>query len=247
MKALILAAGRGTRLGALTQNQPKPMIPIAGVPMVERIMTMLDKEGGITEFVLVTGYLAEVIQAYFGDGSKWGWKVQYAHQAEQKGVAHAVNCASDLLSDSDFFMTFGDIMLDPSNYKRGVEEYVASNTGDKSCKTIVGMNWVEDPYRGSAIYMDDDNVIDHIDEKPPKGTATSHWNSAGLFVFDPMIFKYTSTIAPSARGEYEMPDAITALIKDGYTAKGLPVTGDWRDVGTPEDYDAINAEYGAAK
>ena len=245
MKALILAAGRGTRLGALTANQPKPMIPIAGIPMVERIMTMLDREGGIREFVLVTGYLAQVIQNYFGDGAKWGWTVQYAHQAEQKGVAHAVNCAQALLSDSDFFMTYGDIMLDPANYQRGVAEFNAAKSGGQSGKTLVGLNWVDDPYRGSAVYVDDDFKIVHIDEKPAQGTATTHWNSAGLFVFDPLIFKYTGSIKPSARGEYEMPDAITAMIDDGYYVKGLPLTGTWRDVGTPEDYAAINAELGA--
>ena len=118
MKALILAAGRGTRLGALTADCPKPMLPIHGVPMIERIMAGIAREAGITEFVLVTGYRADVIQAYFADGARWGWQVQYVHQEPPRGVGDAVHCARPLLADGPFLMTYGDIMLDPVNYRR---------------------------------------------------------------------------------------------------------------------------------
>ena len=90
--------------------------------------------------------------------------------------------------------------------------------------------------------MGGEGLIARIEEKPAPGTATTHWNNAGLFVFAPVLFDYTATLQPSGRGEYELPDAITALIADGHTAYGLELTGGWRDVGTPEDYAAINAE-----
>ncbi len=244
MKALLLAAGRGTRLGPLTANQPKPMIPIGGVPMIERIMTAIAGNTPVREFVLITGYKAEILQDYLGDGSRWGWNVEYVPQEVPRGVGDAVNTAASALSDAPFLMTYGDIMLDPVNYGRFAEEYAASGTSE--IKAYVGLNWVEDPWAGAAVYLNSDNIIQRIQEKPAKGTATTHWNNAGLFIFDPLIFQYTAEIVPSARGEYELPDAITALIDAGYPTKGIELEGHWRDVGTPEDYAAINAEYDAA-
>ena len=244
MKALLLAAGRGTRLGPLTANQPKPMISIGGVPMIERIMGAIAAQTPIREFVLITGYKAEILEDYLGDGGKWGWQIEYVPQAVPRGVGDAVNTASAALADSPFLMTYGDIMLDPVNYGRFASEYAAQN-GTSEIKAYVGLNWVDDPWAGAAVYLDDSNIIQRIQEKPPKGTATTHWNNAGLFIFDPLIFEYTSRIVPSARGEYELPDAITAMINDGHPTKGIELEGKWRDVGTPEDYAAINAEYDA--
>ncbi len=243
MKALLLAAGRGTRLGPLTANQPKPMIPIGGVPMIERIMTAIANNTPVREFVLITGYKADILEGYLGDGSQWGWKIEYVPQSVPRGVGDAVNTAASALSDAPFLMTYGDIMLDPVNYGLFAAEYAAQGTSE--IKAYVGLNWVEDPWAGAAVYLDDANIIQRIQEKPAKGTATTHWNNAGLFIFDPLIFEYTSRIVPSARGEYELPDAITAMINDCHPTKGIELQGKWRDVGTPEDYAAINAEYAA--
>lgn len=241
MKALLLAAGRGTRLGPLTANQPKPMIPIGGLPMIERIMEGIAAHTPIREFVLITGYKAEVLQDYLGDGANWGWQIEYVPQEVPRGVGDAVNTAREALSAAPFLMTYGDIMLDPVNYGRFGDAYV--ETGTREIKAYVGLNWVDDPWAGAAVYLDEKNIIQRIQEKPPKGTATTHWNNAGLFIFDPLIFEYTAKIVPSARGEYELPDAITAMINDGHPAQGIALEGKWRDVGTPEDYAAINAEY----
>ena len=239
MQALILAAGRGTRLGALTADRPKPMLPIHGVPMIERIMAGIARDAGITRFVLVTGYRADVIQDYFTDGAHWGWQLQYVHQDPPLGVGNAVHCARALLAEGPFLMTYGDIMLDPINYRRFVDAWGSGG----AASALVGLNWVADPCAGAAVYLRDDGAtIARMEEKPALGTATTHWNNAGLFVFDPIVFHYTARLQPSRRGEYELPDAITAMIADGHTATGQELTGGWRDVGTPEDYAAINAE-----
>jgi dTDP-glucose pyrophosphorylase len=202
-------------------------------------MTAIADNTPAREFVLITGYLADVVKDYFGDGGKWGWRVDYIDQGQPLGVGHAVNCGAPLLSDSPFLMTYGDIMLDAGNYGRAVELF------EPGTAAVVGLNWVDDPWAGAAVYLDEHENIERIEEKPARGTATTHWNNAGLFVFDPVIFEYTSRIQPSARGEYELPDAITAMIRDGRLVKGLPLEGGWRDVGTPEDYQEINHEYGA--
>lgn len=243
MKALILAAGRGTRLAPLTDGCPKPMLPIAGVPMVERIMAAIAAQTPIRDFVLVTGYRADVVYNHFGDGARWGWRIQYVHQPIPQGVGAAVQCAHAALSDGPFLMTYGDIMLAPENYRWFVEAWEAGAAGGLSA--LVGLNWVDDPCRGAAVYLNDDQSIVRMDEKPAPGTATTHWNNAGLFVFDPLIFDYTARLQPSRRGELELPDALSAMIAEGHLVQGLPLTGEWRDVGTLEDYAAIQAEWGA--
>ncbi len=244
MKALLLAGGRGTRLGPLTQDTPKPMLPIGGVPMLERIMTGIARQTAIREFVLVTGYKAEAVQSHFGTGAKWGWSIEYVHQAEQKGLGHAIQTAHAQLSGAAFLMTYGDIMLSPDNYGRVLEIYNTTQT--RNLAAVMGLNYVDDPWAGAAVYVDDANVVQRIEEKPARGTATTHWNNAGLFIFEPILFKYTAKLQPSPRGELELPDALSALMAAGYQLQGMPLTGEWRDVGTPEDYAAINAEYGTA-
>ena len=216
------------------------MLPIAGVPMVERIMAAIAAETPIREFVLVTGYRADAVQDHFGDGARWGWRVEYVHQPVPQGVGAAVQCANAALADGPFLMTYGDIMLDPANYGHFVEAW-----GGAGASALVGLNWVDDPWRGAAVYLNEDRSIARLEEKPAPGTATTHWNNAGLFVFDPAIFEYTARLQPSRRGEYELPDAVSAMIADGRRVQGLPLVGEWRDVGTLEDYAAIQAEFGA--
>ena len=196
MKALLLAAGRGTRLGALTANRPKPMLPIGGVPMIERIMAGIAAEAAIREFVLVTGYRADVLQDYFGDGSRWGWQIQYVQQDAPRGVGDAVNCAravlaADAVPDDLRRHHAGPRQLRP--LRGGLRRESGPHPRDR--KPIVGLNWVDDPWAGAAVYLhDEDNIIQRIQEKPAKGTATTHWNNAGLFIFDPLIFDYTAKI-----------------------------------------------------
>jgi len=164
MKALILAAGRGTRLAPLTDGCPKPMLPIAGVPMVERIMASIAAQTPVREFVLVTGYRADVVHSHFGDGARWGWRVEYVHQPVPQGVGAAAQCACEPLSDGPFLMTYGDIMLDPSNYGRFAAAWAEAASGRLSA--LVGLNWVDDPYRGAAVYLDEDQTIRRMEEKP---------------------------------------------------------------------------------
>lgn len=239
MKALILAAGRGTRLAPLTDNCPKPMLSINGAPMIERIMSAIHAQTGICDFALVTGYRADMVRDHFEDGSKWGWRIQYAQQDSPKGVGHAVQCASEYLWGGPFLMTYSDIIVDPVNYAK------IAKTNLREAKAVVGVNWVDDPYKGAAVYLDDELRIRRIQEKPPRGTAQTHWNNAGLFLFDPLILDYTARLTPSDRGELELPDAISDMVADGHRAIALPIEGRWRDVGTLEDYAAINAEWGA--
>lgn len=111
MKALIIAAGKGSRFGVMTNELPKPLLPIAGVPILERIITTV-KEAGILEFVIVIGYLGEQIKNYFGDGSKWGIRINYVLNTEvDKANGLSVYKAKEHLTEN-FILLMSDHLFD---------------------------------------------------------------------------------------------------------------------------------------
>ena len=226
-RAVLLAAGRGTRLGALTANQPKPMVLLLGKPVLEHILLRLAK-AGLTEFILVVGYHAEAIQSYFGDGARWGWRISYAFQPEPNGTGAALAHARDLAGCEPFLASFGDILTDTANYRRLLDDFLAA-----PCAAVVGVNLVPDVSAGSAVTMEGNRVVKVI-EKPPPGTTDSNWNLAGASVYSPAIWEAVAALKPSARGEYEITDAVGSLIASGQEVRASKITGFWSDIGTPE-------------
>ncbi len=234
MKALILAAGRGTRMGDMTEDLPKPMIPVAGKPILERIVLGL-KEAGIEDFVLITGYKGEVIHKCFGDGKRLGVRIVYMDQKELSGTAKAVLLGREAIGDSDFFLSWGDILVDPDNYAKMKDLF---ERGDADA--IQAVNKMEDPYRGSSVVFDEFGIVREIIEKPPKGTAPSPFNGSGVFCFKPEIFEFAERVPISDRGEYELPQALQMMIEAGKKIRVHPIEGYWADVGTPEDWERMN-------
>jgi dTDP-glucose pyrophosphorylase len=92
-----------------------------------------------------------------------------------------------------------------------------------------------DPWRGAAVYVDAEWRVARPEEKPPRGTSTTGWNNAGIMAFAPLALDYARRLAPSARGEYELPQAIAHMVRDGHVVRAVPVRGPWSDVGTPDD------------
>jgi dTDP-glucose pyrophosphorylase len=213
----------------LSADRPKHLIPIEGKPVMEHVIERL-KAAGITEIVLVVGHMCGMIQDYFGDGTKLGISIKYALQDPPTGTGSGVHAAEDLASDAPFLMTFGDVLTPSSTFQGMVQDFETN-----PCDALLLINWVEDPYRGAAVYIDDNGVISEVVEKPSVGTSTTHWNQSGSYIFSPEIFKYTAKLTPSARGEYELTHAVNAMIADGRTTHGYKLTGSWCDVGTPDD------------
>lgn len=227
--ALILAAGRGTRMKGLTEDIPKPMLPVAGRPLLEHIIDAL-RSAGIERYVMVTGYFAEKIERHFEDGRRFGVEITYRRQEVRDGTARALLLGREAIGDRPFLLAWGDILTARSNYPKLLERFITLGADG-----MLSVNWVEDPYRGAAVYVDDAFRIERIVEKPPQGTATTHWNNAGIGVFRPEVFAYAADVKPSPRGEYEIPDAIAGMIRDGRALYAFPLEGYWSDVGTPED------------
>lgn len=229
MKAVILAAGKGTRLGHLTKEVPKPMVSVAGKPMIDHLLQRIAR-AGIKDFVLVTRYLEEVIKGHLGDGSDMGLNIEYVHQADKYGTAAALLTAKERVGDETLMMTYADILTSRSNYPGALNVY-KRNGG-----VAMTLNWVDDPWAGAACYVDENTgKMTRVIEKPPKGEVGSHYNSSGIFVFEPVIFDYLEDLKPSARGEYEIADALNKMIQDGIPIYPYYLKGNWLDIGRPED------------
>jgi UDP-N-acetylglucosamine diphosphorylase / glucose-1-phosphate thymidylyltransferase / UDP-N-acetylgalactosamine diphosphorylase / glucosamine-1-phosphate N-acetyltransferase / galactosamine-1-phosphate N-acetyltransferase len=227
--ALVLAAGRGTRMKGLTEDLPKPMLRVAGRPLLEHIVVAL-RNAGIGRFVVVTGYHAERIERHFGDGGRLGVEIVYRRQEVQDGTARALLLGRDSIADRPFLLAWGDILAEPANYPA-----LLATFRERQPSGLLSVNWVEDPWRGGAVYVDGDHRIERIVEKPPPGTAETHWNNAGIAVFRSVVFDYAAAVKPSPRGEYEIPDAISEMLADGLALYAFPLRGFWSDIGTPED------------
>jgi NDP-sugar pyrophosphorylase family protein len=238
--AVLLAAGRGKRLGALTADTPKPLLDIAGAPLISHIVDVLAGEGaGLTNFIVVTGYLSEQIEQWAKTYARKNpeVKVTTVRQTELNGTGGAMIAAKAHLDGQPrFVFGWGDILMDRANYPRFIHH---ARTDDYDL--MLAVNRVKDPFRGAAVYVDAHMRVERLDEKPAQGTAKTEWNNAGLFATGQIIFDYVARLTPSARGELELPGAIAQMIADGRVVRAVDMRGFWSDVGTPEDLEAARA------
>ena len=130
MKAVILAAGEGKRLRPITTSRPKPMIPIAGKPLLEHTIMAL-KHVGIDHVLLIVGYKEDLVKAYFGDGQdRFGITIKYVIQDEYLGTAHATGYAKDFVNeDEPFLMMYGDILVDPIVFEEVTKTFQENKAG----------------------------------------------------------------------------------------------------------------------
>lgn len=236
-QAVLLAAGRGTRLGGLTGDTPKPLLEVGGQPIIFRILKGL-AEAGVRDVTVTTGHLAEALEAALGDGSRWGVALRCVRQEQLDGTARAAALARPFLAGAPFFVGWGDIVVEGANYARVIEG--AGATG-----AAIAVNEVEDPWAGAAVYVDGAMRVLRMVEKPPKGTSTTRWNNAGLAVLPPAIWEQVDRLEPSPRGEYELPQAIAAFVAAGHSVIAVPVEGPWFDIGTPENLEAARRYFGS--
>ncbi|MBD3348500.1 MAG: NTP transferase domain-containing protein [Candidatus Eisenbacteria bacterium] len=235
LKAVVLAAGKGTRLREITDSVPKPMLEVGGKPMLWRVLTAL-RAAGVSEAAVIVGYRGDVIRDYFGSGESVGVRLTYFVQEVQDGTGRAAEPAREFLSDGPFFFSFGDILTGDSAYASMAEAY----ENDPS-DLLLAVREVPDPSRFGAVRARDGRILEIV-EKPAPGSAPSNWVNAGFFVSHPLLFEYTARLKPSARGEFEIPDAIRMMIADGRVVRAYELTEPWTDIGTPEDLAAAGSE-----
>ena len=233
-KAVLLAAGKGTRMRELTNELPKPMIEVRGKPILLHIVEGL-RAAGVTHFLIVVGYRADVVQEFFGDGSKLGVSVEYETQVVQDGTGRVVELAKRFAGSDAFILSYGDILVDPQNYPR------LATLGDAEALISVKHNPGEIS-KGGAVFVNERFEMTDLREKPQPGEPTSPWYNAGIYTFRPSIFEFTAKLEKSPRGEYELTDAIRALAQSGHLVQALELAGDWADVRDPEVLAELNAE-----
>jgi len=224
MKAVIMAGGEGTRLRPLTSNAPKPMLPIANVPMMEHVINLL-RSHGFDEIVVTVAFLANAIKTYFGDGSEFGVKMHYAHEAVPLGTAGSVGNAREML-DERFLVISGDVMtdIDLGAILRFHDEHNAVAT--------IGLTAVENPLDFGIVITKEDGTIDRFLEKPTWGQVFSDTINTGIYVLEPSIFKYI----PTGRSVDFSSEVFPQLLAEGLPLFGAIAEGYWEDVGTLEAY-----------
>lgn len=223
MKAFLLAAGEGTRMRPLTANRPKPLLPVAGKPFLEHILSRL-RGSGVEGATILIGWRGRRIKEYFGKGEAMGLPLVYAEQEALEGTAAAVALAEDRV-DSRFLCLNGDIIFQETDLREFLREH------GKGDSTVVAVTKSPRPELFGSIQVKGDRVVD-IEEKPPK--AAAEWVNAGIYLFNDSIFDLIRETPKSPRGEYEITDTLKILLeKEDVLVHRLQ--GPWLDVGYPWD------------
>jgi glucose-1-phosphate thymidylyltransferase len=223
MKGLILAAGRGTRLRPLTHTRPKPVIKLAGKPIIQYAVENL-LEAGITEIgVVVSPDTKEDIHQALRDLP--GAQITYIVQEQALGIAHAVGTAKDWLGQSPIVLYLGDNL-----FQKGITPFVEAFKPGVSA--VIALVRVPDPRQFGVAVLQEGRIVKLLEKPkdPPSDLAV-----AGVYVFSPAIMEIIANLKPSARGEYEITDAIQALMDRCHTVLGEEITGWWKDTGRPAD------------
>lgn len=228
MKGLVLSGGYGTRLRPLTHTGPKQLIPIANKPNIQYCIEDL-REAGITDIAVVLGnVMPEKVQEFLGDGSKLGVKISYIMQGEPKGIAQAVSLSKDFMGDEPFVLYLGDNLL-----KNGIKAIPRKMVEEKA-DCVISLCPVTEPQRyGIAELSPDGKKVLRTVEKPKE--PKSNLAVIGVYAFNASFFKVYPKLKPSWRNEYEITDAISMLIDDGFKVIPHMVEGWWKDTGKPED------------
>jgi len=227
LKGVILAAGKGTRMLPLTERRHKPLVPVLARPMLDEIVVGA-RDAGVDHIALVIDYMGEMIQERYGDGSAFGLRIEYIWQAGARGTGAATLLAADFVRDEPFFLSWGDIIVAPETYANVLRVW-----REEQPHAILSLNWVEDPWEGAAVYVDCAGYIERIIEKPPRGSSTTNYNNAGIFMLGPDVFDVLRQCPVSPRGEVEFPDAVKAMMAQQRRIRGLEVIGYWSDVARP--------------
>lgn len=216
MKAIILAAGEGTRMRPLTQHTPKPMLLVSGKPLLEHVLESLPQE--INEIILVTGYLENHIKDYLGN--QWErFRIYYVTQHEKKGTGHALSLCKHLLSPNERFLV---LYADDLHSKKAIREILKH-------PLAILVKEVKDPRAFGVVTTNEyGNIVEFVEkpEQPPSNLA-----STGVQLLDTRIFDYPLREHPN--GEYYLVDAVAQMARD------IPIktvhTDFWLPIGYPSD------------
>ncbi|MBU0456807.1 MAG: sugar phosphate nucleotidyltransferase [Nanoarchaeota archaeon] len=219
MKAIILAAGKGTRMLPLTENVPKVLVEVNRKPFLYYVIENL-KKAGFDEFGIIVGYLKEKIAEFIESN---GINATLIEQKEQLGTGHAVMQAKDFCNDENFIVLGGDNLFSE-------DDLIMMNNNDEF-NYIFGKE-ISGDLSKYGILITKNNKLIKIVEKPT--SFVGNMVNIGLYKFTPDIWDALDKISLSERGEYELTDAISILAREG-KVNVLKLKGYWLDLGCKED------------
>lgn len=233
LKALILCAGKGTRLQPITYSRPKHLIPVANKPIlhhsIEKIVSLGIRDIGI----VVSPQNHDAFFESLGEGTLWNAYFTYIEQPEILGIAHAVKMARKFLGESSFLLYLGDNLLQGN--LDALQQKFLSTTMD----ACILLKEVADPRRFGVAELDKKGNVIKLVEKPKE--PASKYAVLGIYLFTQQIHKAIEKVKPSWRGEMEITDAIQELIRMGKKVRSQVHEGWWLDTGTKEDVLQANA------
>ena len=237
MIGVILAAGRGTRLRSLTASRSKAMMPVLGKPIIERVMETL-RSSEIERFIVVANPDDEEMEDYFASKSRYRDRVHLVTQPSALGMADALACAAPDI-DGDFMLSACDNLIDDREISTMIDVW----NGEGSLDGLMAILPVgpQDISRSGIVELEGDRVI-RVIEKPDQKDAPTNLASLPIYIFSTVLLKYLRSVSHSQRGEYELQDAIQALIDDGAGVGSYHVRHRM-DLTTPGDLLAINFRY----
>lgn len=224
MKAVILAAGQGTRLRPVTLTMPKSLVPVANKSLIAYAIDML-KGAGLTDIGIVVHSMGSPICKRLGDGREFGVRVQYIVQEQQSGLAHATLLCEKFVGDDPFTVFLGDNIFQDNMHG------LLTGFEDSDSAAAIALSRVPDPERFGIAEVQNGRVI-RVEEKPSQTTA--NLAICGVYLFRPSIFEAIRTIKPSWRDELEITDAIQALIQSDEKVDSYVIDGWWIDAGKPD-------------
>ena len=224
MRAVVMAGGEGSRLRPLTSQRPKPLVPVAGRPIMEHILLLLRRHQ-VREVVATVQYLGAYIRNYFGDGSEQGVNLSYSVEDTPLGTAGSVKLAEDQLRET-FVVISGDALTDID-----LGAAVRFHRQRQSMATSV-LKPVPNPLEYGVVVADEEGRVQRFLEKPSWGEVFSDLANTGIYVLDPAVFEYFKG------GEVTdwSGDVFPKLLKEGEPVFGWVADGYWEDVGSHQAY-----------
>jgi bifunctional UDP-N-acetylglucosamine pyrophosphorylase/glucosamine-1-phosphate N-acetyltransferase len=226
MKAVILAAGKGTRLKPMTDKRPKHLLPIGGTPLIEILLKRV-REAEIEEVIIVTNYMGDKIKKEIGDGRDLGLSIKFVKQEEMGGTADAFRTIENYI-DGDFLGLYGDLYLGSGVLRKISENHIRD-------ETIMASVPVDTPSQYGILDIEDNHVKDLI-EKPEPGKEPTNQANGGIYIFPERIFEYINKTGISDRGEFEITDTLKLMMESDEKIRTIKLQeNEWKDIGLPWD------------
>jgi NDP-sugar pyrophosphorylase family protein len=226
MKVIILAGGKGRRLNPYTVVLPKPLMPVGDFPILEILLRQL-KQSDLVDITLAVGHLGNLIQTYFGDGSKWGTKIRYSFEDEPLGTIGPLKLLDGL--DQTFMVMNGDL-LTTLNYR----ELIKYHQEQDAIATVGAQTrWVDIDFGVIQKNKDNKKMKNYI-EKP----RLSYLVSMGIYVFQPQVLEFIPK-----EEKFDFPDLMQLLLKKDKKVAVYHSEDFWLDIGRPDDYQRAVEEF----